>query len=117
MKRSPLRRKTPLRRVGKRARVNDTVWQANREACLRRAGGMCEWFDHRSPPAFPDATWWMVESCWTRAAHVHHRLPTSQGGTHDLDNLVALCARHHAHIHAHPAESYEAGWLKRRTAS
>lgn len=27
--------------------------------------------------------------------HVHHKTPTTDGGTHDLDNLVTLCADCH----------------------
>ncbi|HXA33387.1 MAG TPA: HNH endonuclease signature motif containing protein [Acidimicrobiales bacterium] len=46
---------------------------------------------------------------------VHHRLRRSQGGTNDLENLLLVCARHHRHIHDHPAASYEAGTLLRRT--
>lgn len=31
---------------------------------------------------------------------VHHKKPVSQGGTHDEDNLIVLCASCHAVIHA-----------------
>ena len=31
---------------------------------------------------------------------IHHKLPLSQGGTHDRDNLIALCKSCHAGIHA-----------------
>ena len=31
---------------------------------------------------------------------VHHKLPLSQGGTHDKNNLIALCKECHARIHA-----------------
>lgn len=31
---------------------------------------------------------------------IHHKLPLSQGGNHDRDNLIALCKSCHAGIHA-----------------
>ena len=31
---------------------------------------------------------------------VHHKLPLSEGGTHDRDNLISLCKSCHAKIHA-----------------
>jgi hypothetical protein len=43
--------------------------------------------------------------------HRHHRLRRSQGGTNELDNLLALCHTHHEYVHRNPAESYRQGWL------
>lgn len=43
----------------------------------------------------------------------HHRRLRSQGGLGTLDNAAGLCDPCHVHIHANPAESYEAGWLIR----
>lgn len=37
----------------------------------------------------------------------------SHGGPHTLDNLAHLCELCHNHVHAHPADSYDAGWLMR----
>ncbi|WP_396631581.1 HNH endonuclease [Longibaculum muris] len=31
---------------------------------------------------------------------VHHKLPLSEGGTHERSNLIALCKSCHAKIHA-----------------
>ena len=31
---------------------------------------------------------------------VHHKKPLSEGGTHDRDNLIALCKSCHSRIHA-----------------
>lgn len=31
---------------------------------------------------------------------VHHKLPLSEGGTHEMSNLIALCKSCHAKIHA-----------------
>lgn len=36
----------------------------------------------------------------TLVEEVHHKVPLSQGGTHDEKNLISLCQSCHAHIHA-----------------
>ena len=49
----------------------------------------------------------------------HHRLMRSQGhgyaGLHQPGNLILLCGTGttgcHGYVHAHPAESYDNGWL------
>lgn len=47
----------------------------------------------------------MCEIClekgvYTPTEEIHHMKPLSQGGTHDRDNLKALCKTCHARIHA-----------------
>ena len=47
----------------------------------------------------------LCEQCLTNGKYVkteeiHHKLPLSKGGTHDRDNLIALCKECHARIHA-----------------
>ncbi|MFV0441909.1 MAG: HNH endonuclease [Lachnospirales bacterium] len=37
---------------------------------------------------------------YTRASEVHHKIPLSQGGTHDRDNLMSLCKSCHSKIHS-----------------
>lgn len=55
--------------------------------------------------------------CSRPATDVHHRQVKGMGGTSDprreygAANLVSLCRACHNYIHAHPAESYEMGWL------
>ena len=34
------------------------------------------------------------------AEEVHHKVPLSKGGTHDRNNLIALCKSCHSKIHA-----------------
>lgn len=38
---------------------------------------------------------------------VHHTLPLSEGGTHDQENLIALCKSCHAKIHAERGDYQE----------
>jgi hypothetical protein len=38
-----------------------------------------------------------VPGCSKAAAHVHHIIPRSAGGTDDEKNLISLCAAHHLH--------------------
>lgn len=65
-----------------------------RDEVMERCYGVCE---------FP--------GCAHRADHVHHRKLRSQGGPDTAENCMALCFTHHDYIHAHPAESYDRGWL------
>jgi hypothetical protein len=50
---------------------------------LRRDGGCCR------VPGCRNATF----------VDVHHLRPRSEGGTHEIENLVTLCAAHHRAIH------------------
>lgn len=72
---------------------------AVKSALAERSGGLCE--------ARASST------CGRYAQHPHHRKLQSQGGEHTLENLLAVCLQCHAWIHAHPAISYERGWLVR----
>ena len=42
----------------------------------------------------------LAKGVYTPTEEIHHKLPLSQGGTHDRSNLVALCKECHARIHA-----------------
>jgi HNH endonuclease len=44
---------------------------------------------------------------------VHHRKLRSQGGNHELVNLALVHTSEHEWAHAHPAVSYELGWMVR----
>lgn len=77
-------------------RKSDAVWLRARVKVMRRAGGLCEV---------------AVEGCTLHAVHVHHRLMRSQGGGHELSNLLAVCSRCHDWVHSHPKVSYAEGWL------
>jgi hypothetical protein len=73
----------------------------------------------RARPDEPLADWCetRIEGvCTGRAEHRHHILLRAAGGTDEAANTVDVCSRCHEHIHSHPAESYDAGWLRKRTA-
>lgn len=112
LKRSGIVRRTPLAQTGivpgrhrlaARAKRNSKqlppVGPNVRQALLERQNGCCP---HCDRPM-------RIE-----AAHVHHRLKRSQGGTNDMDNLLLVEATHHQDIHANVARSYELGHMVRR---
>jgi 5-methylcytosine-specific restriction enzyme A len=61
----------------------------------------------------------ICQKCPDPATDVHHRVTRGMGGSRDdtlnygMANLVALCRSCHDEVHAHPAASYNAGWLVR----
>ena len=42
----------------------------------------------------------LKEGRYTATEHVHHIKPLKEGGTHDQENLMALCKSCHSKIHA-----------------
>lgn len=105
MKRTPLRRKTPLtarepwpqRRTRIRQRsakqaAKDRVLAVNRELVYER-DVHCQARDRLDG-----------HHC-VGSLHVHHILPRARGGTHDLSNLVLLCDGAHRWVHAHSTEA------------
>lgn len=110
-RRTRLRRKTPLRNGTsrlkrtpfKRSHGNTTPPSARR-ALMERSGGRCE-ACQVSP----------LDGCPRDTQHPHHVRAKGPSGKadHALANLLAVSAKHHRHIHEHPAESYELGLLRR----
>lgn len=112
-----MKRRAPMRRTARRPKPKHLTaktgwkpggkrsaeWHRARQWVIDRAHNRCEVR--------------CCDDCTGRAEHVHHILMRSQGGTHDHGNLLAVCHACHAHIHANPADSYHAGWLRRRPAS
>lgn len=110
MKRSEIKRRKamPMRSRGiKRGKGCGLDWQAGRDRALEAANHWPTCHEHGLHPG---------EMC-EGGIEVHHRLPRSGGGSHDLDNLLVICSKAHRYIHAHPAESYERGWLLKRSAA
>jgi HNH endonuclease len=108
MKRSPLHRRTPLRRGGPLPRVSRKGQAKNREYrkvrrwVADRSGGMCEAR--------------IEDVCEGRGCHAHHILPRSASGPDEPGNLLWVCLLCHDHIHRNPAWAYAQGLLRRRSA-
>lgn len=66
---------------------------AIRRAVHERSGGMCEC------------------QCGRPAVHIHHRKLRSQGGKHEMDNLLDLARECHDAAHANPERGYALGLL------
>jgi hypothetical protein len=95
------KRTQPLRRVSRRKLLRDRQWWKTRRWVEGRADGRCEI---------------RTEVCEHRGTEAHHLLPRSQGGPDTLDNLAWTCSACHRFLHAHPALSYERGWLRKAVA-
>lgn len=116
MKRTPLTRKTPLRRgssslsVGKKARRDRNELAAVRPLVLKRG---CEYRNYLTVRTELLATLVSqppITCAGTLAAH--HAVRRSQGGSNDPTNLICLCSRHHNWVHMYPATSKELGLLR-----
>lgn len=99
MKRSPLKRYTPLRRTPFRRSFRGPVsgHVAAYAECRRRS---------RCQAQIP-------EVCTGRNEHAHHIRLRSQGGPTTSDNLLACCHACHTHIHANPAWANQQGFILR----
>lgn len=104
MRRSPLKRSTPLRTNSRRRhsprRSERFDARAVYEAVTRRSRGICELC--RDAPA----------------TEMHHRRMRSAGGLDLSDNILHLCYWcHHEAIHANPDWAYRHGLLLRRSSA
>ena len=106
MRRTPITATVgPMRRgriapVSARRRARDAAYPAARRAVYERAGGVCEAQ--------------VAGVCLGAGTQVHHIAGRGGPDPHRLDNLKLCCAPCHEHIHANPAESYAAGWMRSR---
>lgn len=74
-------------------------WQRARMRCLVRDNFRCQAHRLGLGPCDEGRLRFLV---------VHHIKARINGGTHDLDNLITLCRRHHADIHPHLRYELEA---------
>jgi hypothetical protein len=100
MKRSPLKRSTPLtakkRLTSKSRKIPDSV----RAQVMARDMGCVAQFMIR-------------EVICSGHLDAHHVLMRSQGGPDTAENLKVLCRAHHEWVHRHPAKSYALDLLRR----
>jgi hypothetical protein len=94
VKRSPLKRRTPLV-----SRISDPPeLRKAKKAVRERSGGKCE---ARIPSV-----------CTGRATDAHHVKMRSRGGKHDPSNLLDVCRRCHDWIGSNPRSATQVGFLK-----
>lgn len=98
LKRTALKRGTRLRPIGKRGAKARKELDLVRLEVLVRARGRCE----RCKKA-------------SRVLDLHHRRGRAQGGSHTVQNLVALCRACHTGITDHTASDWR-DWIVTRKA-
>lgn len=84
--------------MGKRRKTKNRIPEEIKEAIRERSDYICE-------AMIPEA------GCEWKATDMHHRQMRSQGGQHEVVNLVHICRACHRYTHLHPAISYTAGFL------
>lgn len=107
MKRSPIKRKTPMRRGPgpKRTQYMRQVSAKQRAVNEERAKLRAELLEERGP--------FCQCGCGKTWDHMHERLPRGRGGSPvDKDNI--LCLHHECHdwAHTHPKEAKARGLLE-----
>ena len=84
-----------------RSKVNSDYERYGRnKATKKRYGRAWKRIRDRYASLFP-----FCEICFDKGIivptqEIHHKKPLSEGGTHDMDNLIALCKSCHSQIHA-----------------
>ncbi len=94
-----LKRRTPLRVIGKKVQRDQDQMRAARQALLERSGGRCEGKG-------------FSELCTGVGVHAHHVKRRAQGAGNDPEQMLWLCAACHQRVHDNPAEATAAGLLK-----
>jgi hypothetical protein len=104
VKRTPLKRKTPLKRTGSLAPVSKRRAKTNRQ----RAKFVEEELNNR---VWCEAK--IANVCTRRAVEIHEPIPRSLGGSIlDVTNSVAICRMCHSWVHQNVAEAKQLGLLK-----
>ncbi len=104
MKRSPIARKTPIKRSPikqQAANRKKSRFDFSADVKDRARRGASHWCEAKLP------------GCSGGVQHFHHRLLRSHGGPGTLENCAALCGRCHSWIHANPDWAYRHGWMVR----
>ena len=105
MKRTPLKRKTPLKRTGSLSPVSKRRATINKE----RSKFVKEQLSQR-----PHCEANIPNVCTRLATEIHEPYPRSLGGSIlDVDNSVAICRMCHRWVHDNVAEAIQIGLLKK----
>lgn len=100
MKRSAIRRGTPLRRTSEKQRSRIVAVNKSRDAIRERSAGLCE------------ASIGGV--CNRVGVDPHHVQRRSQGGGDGPENLLWVCRPCHNHIHSNVRWAQSNGFLSRK---
>lgn len=114
MKRSPLKRKTPLRRQSKRRQSEYKEYMRKREAFLK-SHNLCQiWLQihNLAEDNFVDRLSAVSHDC-PRSSEIHHKCCGKNRKATYLreDTWMAVSAWGHDFIHKNPKLAYERGWL------
>ena len=104
MKRTPLKRKTPLKRTGSLVPVSKRRAKTNRQRAkfVKEELGKRQWCEAH-----------IASVCTRYAVEIHEPIPRSLGGSIlDRANSVAICRPCHRWIHDNVKEAMKLGLLK-----
>ena len=97
MKRSPLKRKTPLKRGGRLRPVSKKRAKQNKEYSIYRNLYL------NNHPA--------CERCGSKATQIHHKRGRFQDRLNEMEFFMSVCHTCHEWIHRNPLEAYAKGYL------
>jgi hypothetical protein len=98
MKRSPIKRKTPLKRSGRKLRpVSKKRARENRAYTRLR-----EWYLEQNPAC---------EICGKKATQIHHKRGRFGARLNEKEYFMAICMACHDWIHKNPMEAYAKGYM------
>ena len=114
MKRTPLKRKTPMKRVSKRRQAESKEYMRLREAFLKEHDICQLWLaEHGLQESdFGNRISAFTMGC-PRSTEVHHKFCGSNRSAHYLDTntWLAVCRENHDKIHKNPKWARENGFL------
>ena len=112
MKRTPLKRKTPLKRGNSQLkRTPLKKISKSKSATDRRSKYAKSKKEYMSNRKFPDSCERCGDTVGIKNLDLHHKAGRSGDFMHDQDFFAALCRTCHNQVHEYPKESREAGWL------
>lgn len=106
MKRTPLKRRKPLRKMSEKIRARQIHAASPRTAAHDRDGWKCQG-PARGLPG----------ECWPHSHVVHAHHINQDRNDNRVENFISLCPRCHSWVHDHPARAYELGLLERRNVA
>ena len=115
MKRTPLKRKTPMKRVSKRRQAESKEYMRLREAFLKEHDICQLWLAEHGlrESDFGDRIRSFSMGC-PRSTEIHHKNGRNGSNYLDTSTWMALDSRGHDKIHLNPGWAYANGYLIRK---